>query len=169
MEKVPSDSAVFLLVKPKDGRRRPSRKKVVLDKGELIQELELPYPPDKYSAEEHNYHVYYDKAVTLYCGALDVLPLTGAEHIYLLAVSTKNRMKEFNNEKKIKYVMGLKVGDQVFFAIDEDASPGRGRIRYLGVVKNKDGYYLGVEVDEVSAIISHKKIHVFMLHVPTIH
>ena len=159
MEKVPSDSPVFLLVKPKDGRRRPSRKNVMLEKGELVQELEQPYPTDKFSAEEHNYHVYNDAAVTLNCVPTDVLPLEEAEHLYLLAVSTKDRMKEFKNEKKREYVIGLKMGDQVYFKIDEDASPGRGRIRYLGVVKHKDGVYLGVEIDKVRKIVSHHMLY----------
>ena len=154
MEKVPSDSAVYLLVKPKDGRRRPGRKNVVLEKGELIQELKDPYPPDQFSAEEHHYHVFNDTAVTLNCSATDVLPLTGAEHFYLLAVNTKDRMKEFYNEEKREYVIGLKLGDQVFFKINDDNPPGRGRIRYLGVVNHKDGVYFGVEIDEVREIIS---------------
>ena len=154
MEKVHSSPAVSLLVKPKDGRRRPSRRTVALEKGELVQELKEPYPPDQFSAQEHNYHVFNDTAVTLYCSITDVLPLTAAEHLYLLAVSTKDRMKEFNNEKKREYVIGLKLGDQVFFKIDDNVSPGKGRIRYLGVVDHKDGVYLGVEIDEVREIIS---------------
>ena len=153
MEKVPSKSPVCLLVKPKDGRRRPSRKIVTLEKGELIQELEQPYPPDQFSTQEHNYHVYKDTAVTLNCSAIDVLPLVGAEHQYLLAVSAKDRIKEFHNEKKREYVMGLKMSNQVFFKIDDDTSPARGRIRYLGHVQHKDGVYFGVEIDEVRETI----------------
>lgn len=155
MEKVHSSLAVSLLVKPKDGRRRPSRRKVTLEKGELVQELKEPYPPDQFSAQEHNYHVFNDTAVTLNCGAIDVLPLEEAEHLYLLAVSTKDRMKEFNNEKKREYVVGLKMGDELFFKIDDDSSPGKGRIRYLGTVEHKEGVYLGVEIDEVREVISH--------------
>lgn len=153
MEKESSDSPVCLLFKPKNGRRRPGRKKVLLEKGELLQELEQPYLPDQFSAEEHNYHVYNDTTVTLNCGATDVLPLAGVEHQYLLAVSTKDRIKEFNNEKKREYVMGLIYGDRVCFKIDDDSSPGRGRIRYLGFVKHKEGVHLGVEIDEVREII----------------
>ena len=149
-----SDSSVFLLSRPKDGRRRPSRKKVKLEKGELVQELKDPYPSDEFSAQEHNFHVFNDRAVTLNCSAVDVLPLEGAEHQYLLAVRTKDRMKEFCNEKKREYVIGLKMGDEVFFKIDGDTSPGKGRIRYLGFVKDKDGVYLGVAIDEVREIIS---------------
>ena len=64
MEKESSDSPVCLLLKPKDGRRRLGRKKVLLEKGELLQELEQPYIPDQY-------HVYNDTTVTLNCGATD--------------------------------------------------------------------------------------------------
>ena len=149
MEKVHSSLAVSLLVKPKDGRRRPSRRKVTLEKGELVQELKEPYHPDQFSAQEHNYHVFNDTAVTLNCGAIDVLPLEEAEHLYLLAVSTKDRMKEYHNEKKKEYVMGLRPGDHVFFKINDDNPPGRGKIRYLGDVVHKDGVYLGVEIDKV--------------------
>ena len=157
MEKVHSGPTVALLVKPKDGRRRPGKRKVTLEKGELVQELKDPYPPDEFNTEEHNYHVFNDTAVTLNCGATDVLPLEEAEHLYLLAVSTKDRMKEFHNNKKREYVIGLKTGDQVFFKID-DVPSGRGRIRYLGVVQNKEGVYLGVEIDEVREIISNAHV-----------
>lgn len=167
MEKVPYDSAVFLLLRQKDGRRRPGRKMVVVEKGELIQELEQPWPysPDQFSAQEDNYYVCNDTAVTLYCGATDVLQLVGAEHKYLLAVSTKDRMKEFENEKKRDYVIGLKMGDEVFFKIDDDVPSGRGRIQYLGVVQNKEGFYLGVEIDEVRVFISHTHVYA----TPSIH
>ena len=154
MEKVHSGSAVALIFKPMGGRRRPGTKNVMLEKGVLVQELKYPYPPDQFSAQEHNYHVYNDTAVTLNCIAADVLPLTEPEHLYLLAVSTKDRVKEFINDKKREYVVGLKMGDQVFFKIDDGTSSGKGRIRYLGTVQHKEGVYLGVEIDEVRDIIS---------------
>ena len=108
---------VFLLLRTKDGRKRPTRTKVPVLKGELVEELDEAIPADRYSGE-HNYRVYnYEPAITFYCDATDVASLVDPEHLYLMAVPHKLRLREFYNNTKKEYVFALKTGDNILFAI----------------------------------------------------
>ena len=119
-------STKYLLLRAKDGRRRPSRKTVPVCKGELIQEFPQPLPADQHSGE-HNFHVLYDPSITLWCDPTDVAPLVEHECHYLLAVSPEYRIKEFHNRDKKEYVMNLTTGSDVSFRTDE-ARIVKGRI-----------------------------------------
>ena len=138
----------YLLLRVKDGRKRPSRKIIPVCKGELILEFPQPIPADQFS-REHNFHVFNDPSITLWCDPTDVAPLAEPECHYLLAVSPEHRVKEFHNRDKKKYVMNLIMGNEVSFKTNE-ARLVKGRIRYLGPVDGKMGVYLGVEIDQVS-------------------
>ena len=140
---------VFLLLKAKDGRKRPTKTKIPVRKGELVEELKEAIPADRYSGE-HNYRIYnYEPTITLYCHATDVL-LVDPEHLYLMAVSYDQRLREFLNDAKKQYVFGLKTGDGILFAMSAYSKGVRGRIRYIGVIKGKKGVYFGVEIDKVN-------------------
>ena len=144
---------VSLLLREKDGRRRPTRTKVPVLKGELVEELYEVIPADQYSGE-HNYRVYrnYEPSITLYCDATDVASLVDPEHLYLMAVPHEKRTSEFYTTKKRKeYIFGLKPDDKILFSIHSKTV--RGRIRYLGLVSQvveKKGMYFGVEIDKVN-------------------
>ena len=144
--------SVFLLLRAKDARKRPSRKTVPVCKGELIQELSQPYPADQHSGE-HNFHVFNDPSITLWIDPTDVAPLAESECHYLLAVSPGHRIKEYTNRDKKEYVMKLVTGNEVSFRTNEGRLV-KGRIRYLGPVDGKIGVYLGVEIDQVSHLMS---------------
>ena len=150
-EPVSSITSVFLLLRPKDGRKRPSRKIVPVYKGDLIEEFPQPYPADQHSGE-HNFHVLNDPSTSLWCDPTDIAPLAECEHHYLLAVSPGHRIKEFHNRDKKEYVMNLMTGDKVSFKNNEGILV-KGRIRYLGPVEGKIGVYLGVEIDQVSHLM----------------
>ena len=47
---------VFLLLKAKDGRKRPTKTKISVRKGELVEKLDEMIPADRYSGE-HNYRI----------------------------------------------------------------------------------------------------------------
>ena len=143
-------SSVFILLRAKDGRKRPTRKPVPVYKGELIQEFPQPLPADQHSGE-HNCHVLNDPSITLWCDPTDIAPLAESEYHYLLAVSPGNRVKEFHNRDKKEYVMDLITGNEVSFRTNEGRLV-KGRIRYLGPVDGKMGVYLGVEIDQVSSV-----------------
>ena len=143
--------SVFILLRAKDARKRPSRKTVPVCKGELIQEFPQPLPADQHSGE-HNFHVFNDPSITLWCDPTDVAPLAESEYHYLLAVSPGLRMKEFHNRDKKDYVLGLQTRDEVSFRTNEGRVV-KGRIRYLGPVQGKMGVYLGVEIDQVSHLM----------------
>ena len=149
-ESTSSVTSVFLLLRAKDGRKRPSRKTVPVCKGELIQEFPQPLLADQHSGE-HNCHVFNDQSITLWCDPTDIAPLADSEWHYLLAVTPALRIKEFNSRDKKEYVMGLKTGDEVSFRTNE-ARLVKGRIRYLGPVQGKIGVYLGAEIDQVSSV-----------------
>ena len=139
---------VLLLLKTKDGRRRPTRAKVPVRKGELIEELTEVIPADQFSGA-HNYRVYNEPTITFYCDATDVAPLADPEPKYLMAVSHEQRIREFFNTGKKEYVLGLEPGDKMLFAMSTDSEAVRGRIRYLGLVEGKTGVCFGVEIDKV--------------------
>ena len=143
--------SMFLLMRAKDGRKRPSRKTVPVCKGELVQEFPQPIPADQHSGE-HNFHVLNDPSTTLWCDPTDVAPVVYSECHYLLAVSPGHRIKEFNNRDKKEYVMKLITGNEVSFRTNESRLV-KGRIRYLGPVQGKIGVYLGVEIDQVSSVL----------------
>ena len=149
-EPTSSVTSVFLLLRAKDGRKRPSRKTVPVCKGELIQEFSQPLPADQHSGE-HNCHVFNDQSITLLCDPTDIAPLADSEWHYLLAVTPGLRIKEFNNRNKKEYVMNLITGNDVSFRTNEGRLV-KGRIRYLGPVQGKMGVYLGVEIDQVSSV-----------------
>ena len=142
--------SAFLLMRAKDGRKRPSRKTVPVCKGELIQEFSQPAPADQHSGE-HNFHVFNDPSITLWCDPTDIAPLAESECHYLLAVSPEHRVKEFHKRDKKEYVMGLQTRNEVSFRTSEGRLV-KGRIRYLGPVQGKIGVYLGVEIDQVSSV-----------------
>ena len=144
-------TSVFLLLRAKDGRKRPSRKTVPVCKGELIEEFPQPKPADQHGGE-HNFHVFNDPSITLWCDPTDVAPLVGNECHYLLAVSPGHRVKEFHNRDKTEYVMNLITGNEMSFRTNKGRLV-KGRIRYLGPVKGKMGVYLGVEIDQVSSVL----------------
>ena len=144
-----SPASVFLLMRAKDGRKRPSRKTVPVCKGELIEEFPQPIPADQHSCQEYNFHVLNDPSITLWCDPTDVAPLAESEYYYLLAVSPGQRIKEFHNRDKKEYVMGLNAQDELVFRNNEGRLV-KGRVRYLGPVNGKMGVYLGVEIDRVS-------------------
>ena len=138
---------VFLLLTTKDGRKRPTRTKVPVRKGELVEKLDETIPADRYSGA-HNYRIYnYEPTITFYCDATDVTSLVDPEHLYLMAVPHELRLREFHNNTKKEYVFALKTGDNILFAIHSKIV--RGMIRYLGTVERKKGVYLGVEIDKV--------------------
>ena len=143
-----SESTVFLLLRAKDGRKRKTRTKVPVRKGELVEELNEVIPADQFSGE-HTYRVYNEPSITFYCDATDVAPLVEAQPNYLMAVSHDLRIREFFNTPKKEYVMGLKMGDEISFRVSTHSKPVRGRIRHLGPVEKKKGAYFGVEIDEV--------------------
>ena len=147
-EPTSSDTSVYLLLRAKDGRKRPSRMTVPVCKGELVLEFLQPLPADQHSGE-HNFHVLNDQSITLWCDPTDIAPLTENEYHYFLAVSLGHRIKEFHKRDKKEYVMNLITGNEVFFRTNEGKLV-RGRIRYLGPVEGKIGVYLGVEIDQVS-------------------
>ena len=141
-------SSAYLLMRAKDGRKRPSRTTVPVCKGELIQEFPQPIPADQRSGE-HNFHVLNDPSVTLWCDPTDVVLLAESECHYLLAVSLGHRIKEFHNRDKKEHVMGLNTGDKVSFKTNEGRLV-KGKIQYVRPVEENMGVYLGVEIDEVS-------------------
>ena len=142
--------AVVLLLRTKDGRKRPTRIKVPVLKGELVEELDEVIPADRYYSGPHNYRVYTDPTITFYSDATDVAPLVDPEHLYLIPVSREQRIREFYNTDKKGYVLhGLKTGDKMLFSMSTDSEAVRGRIRYLGRVGGKRGVYFGVEIDKV--------------------
>ena len=145
-----SVTSEYLLLRTKDGRKRPSRNTVPVCKGQLIQEFSQPAPADQHSGE-HNFHVLNDPKTTLWCDPTDVAPLAESEYHYLLAVSPEHRIKEFHNRDKKDYVMNLITGSEVSFRTNEGRVV-KGRIRYLGPVDGKMGVYLGVEIDQVSSV-----------------
>ena len=143
---------VSLLLREKDGRKRPTRTKVPVLKGELVEELDEVIPADRYSGE-HNYRVYnYERSITLYCDATDVASLVDPEHLYLMAVPHERRTSEFYTTiKRKEYIYGLKPDDKILFSIHSKTVLGR--IRYLGLVSQvveKKGMYFGVEIDKVN-------------------
>ena len=142
------NSTVFLLLRAKDGRKRPTNAKVPIRKGELVEELDEVIPADE-SSGEHNYRVYNEPCITFYCDATDVGLLLGAEPSYLMAVSHELRIREFYNNPKKDYVLGLITGDKILFRVDAHSQAVKGRIRYLGTVEGKKGVYFGVDVDKV--------------------
>ena len=152
---------MFLLLRAKDGRKRPSRKTVPVCKGELIQEFPQPLLADQHSGE-HNFHVLNDTSTTLWCDPTDVAPLED-EYQYLLAVSLGLRIKEFHNRDKKEYVMNLITGNEVSFRTNEGRLV-RGRVRYLGPVEGKVGVYLGVEIDQVSPYSELVTLCLLVLH-----
>ena len=139
---------VFLLLKSKDGRKRPTRSTTPVRKGELVEELNEVIAADEFSGE-HNYRVYNEPSTTFCCKITDLGLLVGAEPHYLMAVSHELRIREFHNHAKKEYVLGLKTGDVMSFRISANSKAVRGRIRYLGPVQGKKGVYLGVEIDKV--------------------
>ena len=151
MAKQGSVIPVFLLLRAKDARKRPSRKIVPVCKGELIEEFPQPIPADRHSSE-HNFHVFNDRSITLWCDPTDVAPLAESEWHYLLAVSSGHRVKEFHNRDKKNYVMNLITGNEVSFRTYEGRIV-KGKVRYLGPVQGKMGVYLGVEIDQVSHLM----------------
>ena len=146
-------STKYLLLRPKDARKRPFRKIVPVCKGELIQEFPQPLPADQHNGE-HNFHVLNDPSITLWCDPTDIAPLTESECHYLLAVSLGHRIKEFNNRDKKEYVMDLITGNEMSFRTNEGRLV-KGRIRYLGPIEGKMGVYLGVEIDQVSHLYAY--------------
>ena len=146
------DPTVFLLLRGKDGRKRPTRSKIPVRDGELVQKLNEVIPPDQFSGE-HNYRVYNAPYITLYCEATRVGLLVGAEPHYLMAVTHERRIREFHNHAKKEYILGLKTGDEISFRISPNSKAVRGRIRYTGPVhvERKKGVYFGMEIDKVRA------------------
>ena len=144
-------TSVFLLLRVKDGIKRPSRMTVPVCKGELIQEFPQPLPADQHSGE-HNFHVFNDPSIMLWCDPTDIAPLAESECYYLLAVRPGLRIKEFHNRDKKAYVMNLITGNEVSFRTNE-ARIVKGRIRYLGPIDGKMGVHLGVEIDQVSHLL----------------
>ena len=140
---------VFLLLKTKDGRKRPTRAKVLVRKGELVEELDEVIPADQFSGA-HNYRVCNEPTITFYSDATDVAPLVDPEPQYLMAVSHEQRIRAFFNTNKKEYVLGLKTGDKMLFSMSTDSEAVRGRIRYLGPIERKRGMYFGVEIDKVN-------------------
>ena len=93
----------------------------------------------------------YERSITFYCDATDVVRLVEPEHLYLMAVSCDQRFREFLNDAKKTYVFGLKTGDAISFrVISPDSKAVRGRIQYIGVLKGIKGVYFGVEIDKVN-------------------
>ena len=60
------DPTVFLLLRGKDGQKRPTRSKVSVRKGELVEELNEVIAADQFTGE-HNYRVYNEPSITLRC------------------------------------------------------------------------------------------------------
>ena len=140
---------MFLLMRAKDGRKRPSRKTIPVCKGELVEEFPQPIPADQHSGQ-HNFHVLNNPSTTLWCDPTDIAPLTESEYYYLLAVNPEHRVKEFHKRDKKEYVMNLITGNEVSYRTNEGRLV-KGRIRYLGPVDGKMGVHLGVEIDQVSS------------------
>ena len=144
-----------ILSKQKRGISRPVKEgedpwQCDVHKGEIVVEI----PLNERSTTDHtphNYRLYTEPNVTLYAPLTDVLPFYGTEVDYLLAVHPPSvRYREYLMSENLKEKMELKVGDIVIFKwhITKGGleSYVRGKIRYLGKLREHDGVYFGIEI-----------------------
>ena len=144
-----------ILIKLKRGIGRPVKEgekpwRCDVHKGEIV--VEIPFNERSTTDHTpHNYRLYTEPNVTLYAPPTDVTPLYGAEADYLLAVHPPSvRYREHLMSENLKEKMELKVGDIVIFkwhiTTDGPESYVRGKIRYLGKLREHDGVYFGIEI-----------------------
>ena len=154
----PAAAGAWILVQQASGVRKAKRKgkpqKIpYIKKGELLFEIPLK---DRVKQEAdkppHNYALLRDPEVTLYDSGVNVVPLIGPEADYLEGVKDPHdRYLEHRKDDRMRWIMGLRIGEMVYFILERDKSSKvplitQGRIKWYGVMDGETGVNFGIEI-----------------------
>ena len=98
----------------------------------------------------HNYRVYKNDVVTLFCSEQEVAPLTNNEFHLLNAIKSPGARFEVFVNGVADWGSKLKLNDMVYVTLPSKQAIGnqrvRAAVRWIGVLPNEDGIKFGVEI-----------------------
>ena len=98
----------------------------------------------------HNYRVYKNDMVTLFCSEQEVAPLTNKEFELLNGIKSSRARYEVFLNGVLDWSLRLIPNDMVYVILPSKQSIGnirvRAVVRWIGVLPNEDGIHFGVEI-----------------------